>query len=102
MSLVNSLCCEISVFQGVGEKTGTVVERRAVRGKPGLCKSMRDLTVKARILGDGYYYVPVELWPAKEPVVINKNDWTVISSIPRTRNRNRSRKKKSTSGKSND
>lgn len=85
MSLVNSLCAEISVYQGVGEKTGVVIERSAVRGKAGLCKSMRDLAIKSRVLGDGYYYLPIELWPdGSEPVVVNKHDWTVMSSIART------------------
>ena len=86
MTLVNSLCAEINVFQGVGEHTGIVVERRAVRGKKGLCKSMRDLTIKSRVLGDGFYYLPIELWPhgVQEPVVIHRQDWTVIGSIPRT------------------
>jgi hypothetical protein len=91
MSLVNSLCAEISVYQGVGEKTGVVIERSAVRGKVGLCKSMRDLAIKSRVLGDGYYYLPMELWPGKtEPVVINKHDWTVISSMTRTTRKKRS------------
>lgn len=85
VTLVNSLCAEINVFQGVGERTGVVVERSAVRGKKGLCKSMRDLTIKSRVLGDGYYYLPVDLWPDEEgPVTIHRQDWTVISSIPRT------------------
>jgi hypothetical protein len=75
MTLVNSLCAEISVFQGVGESTGVFVERSAIRGKKGLCKSMRDLAIKSRVLGDGYYYIPVDLWPkAKEPVVVTKHD----------------------------
>jgi len=90
MPLVNSLCAEINVFQGVGERTGVLVERRAVRGKKGLCKSMRDLTIKSRVLGDGYYYLPVELWPAKEPVVIHRQDWTVIGSISRSRRKSKS------------
>ncbi|HJQ39330.1 MAG TPA: hypothetical protein VKB93_19490 [Thermoanaerobaculia bacterium] len=85
MTLVNSLCAEISVFQGVGESTGLVVERAAIRGKRGLCKSMRDLAIKSRVLGDGYYYIPIDLWPKQnEPVVVHRHDWTVISSIPRT------------------
>jgi hypothetical protein len=67
MSLVNSLCAEISIYEGVGERTGVVVERRTVRGKPGLCKSMRDLSIKLRILGDGYYYLPLDLWPEADP-----------------------------------
>jgi len=72
--LINSLCAEISIFQGIGERTGVVVERSAIRGKPGLCKSMRDLAIKSRVLGDGYYYLPIELWPQPEPVVIHKQD----------------------------
>ncbi len=85
MTLVNSLCAEISIFEGVGEPTGAIVERSAIRGKKGLCKSMRDLAIKSRVLGDGFYYIPVELWPkAKGPIVVHKHDWTVIGSIPRT------------------
>ncbi|HVR42889.1 MAG TPA: hypothetical protein VMS56_05530 [Thermoanaerobaculia bacterium] len=94
MSLVNALCAEIAVFQGIGEPTGTVVERATVRGKVGLCKSMRDLATKSRVLGDGYYYIPVELWPSKaEPVTIHKNDWTVIGSLSRSGSRRRTRQK---------
>lgn len=94
MTLVNSLCAEISIFQGVGERTGEVVERSAIRGKKGLCKSMRELAVKSRVLGDGYYYLPVELWPdTKEPVVVHKHEWTVIGSIPRSTRSSRKRVK---------
>lgn len=94
MTLVNSLCAEISIFDGVGESTGVVVERSAIRGKKGLCKSMRDLAIKSRVLGDGYYYIPIDLWPkAKEPVVVHKHDWTVISSIPRTSRSAKSKKR---------
>jgi hypothetical protein len=95
VTLVNSLCAEINVFQGIGERTGIIVERSAVRGKKGLCKSMRDLTIKSRVLGDGFYYLPIDLWPCDEgPVVIHKQDWTVISSIPRTSRSSDTRKKK--------
>ena len=84
MTLVNSLCAEITIYQGVGESTGVLVERSAIRGKKSLCKSMRDLSIKSRVLGDGYYYIPVDLWPkADEPVVVHKHDWTVIGSLPR-------------------
>jgi|SRR5687768_2833012 len=93
MSLVNALCAEISVYQGVGEKTGVVVERSTVRGKVGLCKSMRDLAIKSRVLGDGYYYLPQELWPSQDnSVVINRHDWTVIGSIPRSNRRLKTKK----------
>jgi len=94
MTLVNSLCAEISIFDGVGETTGVIVERSAIRGKKGLCKSMRDLAIKSRVLGDGYYYIPIDLWPKqKEPVVVHKHDWTVISSIPRTTRSGKARKR---------
>jgi hypothetical protein len=100
MTLVNSLCAEINVFQGVGEKTGVLVERSAIRGKKGLCKSMRDLTIKSRVLGDGYYYLPIDLWPTlDEPVIIHKQDWTVISSIPRS-SRSSEKKKQRRPGRS--
>ena len=98
MTLVNSLCAEISIFNGVGETTGVIVERSAIRGKKGLCKSMRDLAIKSRVLGDGYYYIPIDLWPKqKEPVVVHKHDWTVISSIPRTSRSGKTRKRASAS-----
>jgi hypothetical protein len=85
MTLVNSICAEISIYDGVGESTGVIVERSAIRGKKGLCKSMRDLATKSRVLGDGYYYLPIDLWPkSKEPIVVHKHEWTVIGSLPRT------------------
>jgi hypothetical protein len=93
MTLVNSLCAEINIYQGVAEPTGVVVERSAIRGKKGLCKSMRDLAIKTRVLGDGVYYLPVDLWPKqKEPIVVHKHDWTVIGSIPRTSRATKRRK----------
>lgn len=80
------MCAEINIFQGVGEATGTVVEKKALRGRKGLCKSMRDLTNKARVLGDGFYYLPVDLWPdGGEPVVLSQLDWTTMSSLSSSR-----------------
>ena len=99
MTLVNSLCAEISIFDGIGETTGVLVERSAIRGKKGLCKSMRDLAIKSRVLGDGYYYIPVDLWPkGSEPIVVHKHDWTVISSIPRTSRATRPKKRAGAEG----
>ena len=90
MSLVNALCAEISVYDGIGEKTGVLIERSAIRGKVNLCKSMRDLAIKSRVLGDGYYYIPLELWPSQNgKVIVNRHDWTVIGSIPRSSRRHK-------------
>lgn len=86
MSLVNTLCAEIIIFQGVGESTGNVVEKKAIRGRKGLCKSLRDLMSKARVLGDGYYYIPIDQWPDdQEPVVLHETSWTPMASLPKRR-----------------
>ena len=88
MSLVNTLCAEINIYQGIGEATGVVVEKKSLRGRKGLCKSLRDLTSKVRVLGDGYYYIPVDLWPGdEEPVVLHETDWTPMASLPKRRRR---------------
>ena len=79
MTLVNSLCAEISVFQGVGETTGVMVERRAIRGKKGLCKSMRDLAIKSRVLGDGYYYLAAAVWPPDQTQIVLQKTWETMS-----------------------
>lgn len=90
MSLVNSMCAEVNIFQGIGERTGTIIERKALRGRKGLCKSMRDLASKARVLGDGFYYVPENLWPEnQESVVLNQLEWTTMTSVSRASKRSR-------------
>ena len=77
----------VGVGGPVGSGKTALVER--------LCKSMRDLAIKSRVLGDGYYYIPMDLWPkAKEPVTVHKHDWTVIGSIPRTSRSSRKRVKR--------
>lgn len=93
MSLVNTLCAEINIYQGVGESTGVVVEKKSLRGRNGLCKSLRDLTSKVRVLGDGYYYIPVDQWPdGDEPVVLHEMDWTPMASLPKRRRRRKTKK----------
>lgn len=92
MSLVNTLCAEINIYGGVGESTGVVVEKRSLRGRKGLCKSLRDLTTKVRVLGDGFYYIPVDQWPkAEEPVVLHETDWTPMASLPKRQRRRKSK-----------
>ena len=92
MSLVNTLCAEINIYQGVGEPTGVVVEKKTLRGRKGLCKSLRDLTSKVKTLGDGYYYIPVDQWPdEKGPVTLHEIDWTPMASLPKRNRRSRKR-----------
>ncbi len=54
---------EIHVFEGVAERTGTTVSRKSIRGRETVCRTMRDLALKVRRLGDGYFYLPVLEWP---------------------------------------
>ncbi|HEY0787752.1 MAG TPA: hypothetical protein VGE86_03850 [Thermoanaerobaculia bacterium] len=54
---------EIQVFEGVAERTGTTVDRATVRRSPSFCRSVSELTRKARRMGDGYFYLASLLWP---------------------------------------
>ena len=54
---------EVAVFEGVAERTGNRVDRAAVRGRRGVCRSLTALGAIARRLGDGYYYVVAAAWP---------------------------------------
>ncbi len=54
---------EIQVFEGVAERTGTKVDRATVRRSPAFCRSVSELTRKARHMGDGYFYLASLLWP---------------------------------------
>jgi hypothetical protein len=54
---------EIRVFEGFAERTGTTVDRDTLRGNFGVCRSLPTLTRLARRMGDGYFYLPVVMWP---------------------------------------
>jgi hypothetical protein len=54
---------EIRVFEGVAERTGTVVDRQTIRGSGAVCGSVRELARKFRSAGDGTFYLPVLAWP---------------------------------------
>ena len=56
---------EVVVFDGVAERTGIRVDRSAVRGRVGVCRSLTALGAIARRLGDGYYYLTAAAWPAE-------------------------------------
>lgn len=75
---VSQLFDEIRVYEGVAERTGMQVERSAVRRSPGCCRSLTELIKKARGAGDGYFYLPLNLWPPdKERLAIQKQ-WVVV------------------------
>ena len=56
---------EVTVFEGVAERTGNRVDRAAVRGRRGVCRSLTALGAVVRRLGDGYYYLLAAAWPAE-------------------------------------
>ncbi len=69
---------EIRVFEGVAERTGTVVNRETVRGSEGMCRSVTELTRRARRMGDGYFYLPVLLWPEGVTQLPLSQTWTTM------------------------
>jgi hypothetical protein len=70
---------EVHVYDGVAERTGTRVDRAAIRGRSGVCRSLRALGTHARRLGDGYYYLASDAWPADTDSVTLTRVWTGMS-----------------------
>jgi hypothetical protein len=66
---------EIRIFDGVAERTGTRLDRAAVRGRRVVCRSLTDLAAKARRLGDGVYYLATTAWPEHEVSVVLSRTW---------------------------
>jgi len=71
---------EIRVYSGVAERTGVQFDRAAVRRSGRCCKSLAELTRKVRGAGDGYFYLPVDLWPADTERLELQKSWVVMSS----------------------
>ena len=72
---------EIRVYAGFAERTGVQFERDTVRRSGGCCRSLTELIRKARDAGDGYFYLPLNLWPANTERVALKKNWVVVSSV---------------------
>ena len=75
---------EIRVYAGVAERTGVQFDRAAVRRSDGCCKSLSALLRKARVAGDGYYYLPLNVWPADTERVEIRKQWVVMGTHPDT------------------
>jgi len=69
---------EVRVFDGVAERTGVIVDRAAVRGHLGVCRSVTELGSKCRRLGDGYYYLASAAWPADTTSVNLTRAWVAL------------------------
>ena len=70
---------EIVVYGGVAERTGTRLDRKGVRGRRSVCRSLTDLAATARRLGDGYYYLAANAWPADTAAVNLIREWKPLS-----------------------
>jgi hypothetical protein len=77
---VKSLFDEVRVYAGVAERTGVQLERDVVRRSGRYCRSVSELIRKAREAGDGYYYLPLDVWPADRDHIDLQKPWVVISS----------------------
>jgi len=71
---------EIRVYAGFAERTGVQFERDTVRRSSGCCRSLTELIRKARDAGDGYFYLPLDLWPANTERVALQKRWVVVPS----------------------
>ena len=70
---------EIQVFEGVAERTGVVVDRDALRGSKTVCRTLSELTRKARRMGDGHFYLATTMWPASESKIDLSVSWTTMA-----------------------
>ena len=75
---------EVRVFDGVAERTGVQFTRDAVRGSVGQVKCLTELIRRGRDAGDGYFYLPIGVWPAGTDRVFLQKQWTVISTSTRS------------------
>lgn len=70
---------EIVVYDGVAERTGNRLDRKAVRGRRSICRSLTAFVASARRLGDGFYYLPADAWPADTATVNLLREWKPLS-----------------------
>lgn len=72
---------EIRVYAGIAERTGVLLDRSVVRRSNTCCSSLTELMRKARSIGDGIFYLPVEVWPAGAEQVELRKEWVAMSSL---------------------
>jgi len=88
MERISRLCEEVHAFDRRGERTGVVIELRALRSRARACTSITDLIRKYKLYGDGFFYLPVGHWPAGENVVeLDNVKWMGVTQsfrVPRS------------------
>ena len=74
------LCEEVHAFAGSAERTGVVLELRAIKAGKRSCTSLTDLVRKYKLYGDGLFYLPVGNWPADAVTIALDNvKWVGIT-----------------------
>ena len=73
---------EIRVYEGFAERTGVHFEKDEVRRSERCCNSLTALLRKGRASGEGYFYLPLKLWPADTDRIELQKKWIVMSSLP--------------------
>ena len=69
---------EIQVYEGIAERTGSTFDRNALRGSKTVCRSIAELTRKARAIGDGHFYLAGLVWPEGESRLDLTSTWTTF------------------------
>ena len=72
---------EIQVFEGIAERIATGVEWSAVRRSRNRCRSFQELIRKARVSGDGIFYLPLNVWPHDLKSTDVRRPWVVLSDL---------------------
>ena len=83
MPVIHNSYDEIRVYAGVAERTGVQFDRDTVRRIGSRIGSVPELLRKARLSGDGTYYLPLNMWPADKVEVEIRKPWIVVSTLAR-------------------
>ena len=79
MERTERMCEEVHAYGGSAERTGTVLELRAMKAQRRTCTSVRDLVRKYKVYGDGMFYLPVGQWPENVTQLALDEKWSGIT-----------------------
>lgn len=70
---------EIRVYAGTAERTGVRFDRNDIRRSAGFCGNLQALVRKVRSIGDGTFYLPIDVWPGNADRFDVRKPWVVIA-----------------------
>lgn len=85
---------EVHVFDGISERTGTIVEVPGSSRHLRACSSLTDLIRKYHLYGDGHYYLRPKQWPGEETSIdLRRPYWpSMEEAVEKTRELRRGRR----------